>query len=60
MSGHPLTISLYFMRIYFSIFLHNTKSHQVFYVPIKSPNLDSTGLSVVIFTFDVDVKGKKS
>ena len=31
----------------------------MFYVPIKSPKLDSNGFSVVNFTFDADVKGKK-
>ena len=33
---------------------------QCFYVPIKSPNLDSNGFSVVIFTFDADVKEKNT
>ena len=43
----------------FSIFFpHLTKSHLVFYVPYKSPYLDSTGISVFI-SFDADINEKK-
>ena len=58
MLGLLMTIPLH--TIYFKFFLLNTKSHPVFYVPIKSPKLDSNGFSVVIFTFDAHVKEKKN
>ena len=54
-------MSLRQLYTYFSFYIFSTfstKSHLVFYVPYKSPHLDSTGISVFI-SFDADVKEKK-
>ena len=57
MSGLLMTTSFTPFIFEFSYII--LKVIQCFYVPIKSPNLDSNGFSVVIFTFDADVKEKK-
>ena len=60
MLGLLMTITLHTVCLFIFEFSYIIlKVIQCFYVPIKSPNLDSNGFFRCHFTFDADVKGKK-